>query len=260
MKAKKAELEEKAQQETDRKEEASYDNCWSIAGCNNYLKSYPKGNYADIVIHRKSVLEEEESEANKKAVSIYFYRDSYQLPSRELYSRMRAIVNEAKVNSDHLRLRSSKRNCEASIAENRCNKIKVELMQMGFPENLIIIEDPYIGNKEEDNRVLIQRTFVIDEEMPSFPGGESKLMEYLSRHVNYPQEAREHGVQGKVFVNFTVEADGSITNVKLIRGIGSGCDEEAVRVVENMPKWNPGKQRGKPVKVSYAIPINFILQ
>jgi protein TonB len=78
--------------------------------------------------------------------------------------------------------------------------------------------------------------------------------------MKYPEEAKELGVQGKVFVTFVVEVDGSITDVKVLRGIGSGCDDEAVRVVKSMPKWVPGKQRGVPVRVQFNLPINFKLQ
>jgi protein TonB len=78
--------------------------------------------------------------------------------------------------------------------------------------------------------------------------------------MKYPEEAKELGVQGKVFVTFVVEIDGSISNVRVLRGIGSGCDDEAVRVVKSMPKWIPGKQRGVPVRVQFNLPINFKLQ
>ena len=102
--------------------------------------------------------------------------------------------------------------------------------------------------------------FTIVEEMPEFPGGMGKLAEYLAQNINYPQTAQKAGVQGKVFVNFVVEPDGSVSNVKVIRSLGGGCDEEAVRVVKAMPQWRPGKQRGQAVRVSYNLPINFKLQ
>lgn len=111
-----------------------------------------------------------------------------------------------------------------------------------------------------DDEVVEQEIFQIVEEMPSFPGGEAKLMEYVSKNIKYPQIARETGIQGRVFVGFVVEPDGSISNVKLLRGIGGGCDEEAMRVIKSLPKWKPGKQRGKAVRVSYQIPVFFKLQ
>ncbi len=76
----------------------------------------------------------------------------------------------------------------------------------------------------------------------------------------YPDMAKDAKIEGKVYLTFVVDRDGGITGVKVLRGIGGGCDEEAVRVVKNMPRWNPGKQRGKPVRVQYNLPINFILK
>lgn len=122
-----------------------------------------------------------------------------------------------------------------------------------------VIEE-YVAPEIEEEEVVEQEIFQIVEEMPSFPGGEQKLMEYVHKNVKYPQIARESGIKGRVFVSFVVEPDGSVSNVKVLRGIGGGCDEEAMRVVKSMPKWKPGKQRGKAVRVSYMLPINFQLQ
>ena len=101
--------------------------------------------------------------------------------------------------------------------------------------------------------------FQMVEEMPLFPGGEQKMSEFITSNINYPEAAREAGVQGRVYIRFVIEQDGSISNVKVMRGIGSGCDEEAMRVIKSMPKWRPGKQHGKTVRVSYQIPVNFSL-
>ena len=102
--------------------------------------------------------------------------------------------------------------------------------------------------------------YQIVEEMPQYPGGENALMDYVSKNVVYPKEAQEKGISGRVFVSFIVEKDGSVSNVKVMRGIGGGCDEEAVRVISGLPKWKPGKMKGKPVRVSYMMPITFRLQ
>ena len=102
--------------------------------------------------------------------------------------------------------------------------------------------------------------YQIVEEMPQYPGGEAAMLEYVAKNVVYPQEARDKEISGRVFVGFIVEKDGSIGEVKLLRGIGGGCDEEAIRVVKGMPKWKPGKQDGKTVRVSYQMPIFFKLQ
>jgi TonB family protein len=97
------------------------------------------------------------------------------------------------------------------------------------------------------------------EVLPSFPGGYTELNKYLSRNVQYPKGARDNNVQGRVIVSFMVEKDGTLTNVKLVRGIGSGCDEESVRVMSISPKWNPGLNHGKPVRVQYSMPVAFAL-
>lgn len=97
---------------------------------------------------------------------------------------------------------------------------------------------------------------IVDIE-PIFPGGEVKLMEYISQNIRLPQEALERGIHGRVFVAFIVEPNGSISNVKVLRGIGNGYDEEAVRVVETMPKWIPGEKHGKPVRVAVTIPVTY---
>ena len=122
-----------------------------------------------------------------------------------------------------------------------------------------VIEE-YVAPEVVEEEVVEQEIFQIVEEMPAFPGGEAKLMEYVGKNIKYPQIARETGIQGRVFIGFVVEPDGSVSNVKLLRGIGGGCDEEAMRVVKSMPKWKPGKQRGKAVRVSYQIPVFFKLQ
>ena len=120
--------------------------------------------------------------------------------------------------------------------------------------------EEYVAPEIEEEEVVEQEIFQIVEEMPSFPGGELKMMEYIAKNIKYPQIARESGIKGRVFINFVVEPDGSVSNVKVLRGIGGGCDEEAMRVVKSMPKWKPGKQRGKAVRVSYMLPVNFQLQ
>lgn len=99
----------------------------------------------------------------------------------------------------------------------------------------------------------------IQETMPMFPGGQRKLFEFLGNNLHYPQQAKSAGVEGQVFVEFYVEKDGSITGGKVLRGIGYGCDEEALRVVGLMPKWRPCKVRGESVRVRHTLPITFKL-
>lgn len=113
---------------------------------------------------------------------------------------------------------------------------------------------------EVEEEVVEEEIFTIVEDMPEFPGGIQALYKYLGENVKYPQAAKANGISGKVFVNFTVEKDGSITDVKIIRGVHELLDKEAIRVVKAFPKWKPGKQRGKAVRVSYNIPISFVLK
>ena len=120
--------------------------------------------------------------------------------------------------------------------------------------------DEYIPIEIDEEVVEEAPIFSVVESMPEFPNGMQELYVYLGNNIKYPVMAKESGIQGKVYVTFVVEKDGSITDVKVLRGIGGGCDEEAVRVVAAMPKWKPGKQRGKPVRVQYNLPVRFTLQ
>lgn len=104
------------------------------------------------------------------------------------------------------------------------------------------------------------KVFTVVEQMPSFPGGMGALNSYLHNNVRYPTVAQENGVQGRVVVSFVVERDGSITDVQVARSVDPSLDKEAVRVINSMPKWQPGKQNGSSVRVKYNVPVNFKLQ
>lgn len=112
----------------------------------------------------------------------------------------------------------------------------------------------------EEKEVAEPEIFTIVEEMPGFPGGEAKLFEYLGKETKFPPMARDAGIQGTVFVRFVVYEDGAIKDVTVVRSVHPALDEEAIRVIKSMPKWKPGKQRGKPVRVQYNLPIKFILR
>lgn len=127
-------------------------------------------------------------------------------------------------------------------------------------QNEVIEEYVYEAPEIEEEEIVEEEVFLSVEENPEFPGGTAKLLEYVKKNLKYPMMARESDIQGRVFVGFVVEKDGSISNVQVIRGIGGGCDEEAVRVVQSMPKFKPGKQRGNPVRVQYTLPVVFKLQ
>ena len=111
----------------------------------------------------------------------------------------------------------------------------------------------------EEEVDLEEEIFMVIEEDPEFPGGTDSLMAFIQRNLRYPEEAKRNKIEGKVFISFIIEADGSVSNIKVLRDIGSGCGAEAVRVVKMMPKWKPGKQRGKAVRTQFNLPIQFVL-
>ncbi len=123
--------------------------------------------------------------------------------------------------------------------------------------------EAYIPTKEpifvEEEVVEEEPIFIVVESPPSFPGGNAALKQYLSENISYPTMAKEANIQGTVYLQFIVGKTGEITDVTVLRGIGGGCDEEAVRVVQAMPRWQPGKQRGVPVIVRFNLPVKFIL-
>lgn len=104
------------------------------------------------------------------------------------------------------------------------------------------------------------QVFHVVEVDPEFPGGMEALIKYLSENIKYPEQAKKDKIQGRVYISFVVEKDGSVADAKVLRGIGGGCDEEALRVVNAMPKWTPGKQRNTPVRVQFNLPVAFKLQ
>ena len=124
------------------------------------------------------------------------------------------------------------------------------------------VEQP--ADIKPENDVLEVKTeeppITIAEEMPKFPGGDSERQKFLNDHINYPQQALETDIQGTVYVQFVVDTKGNITDVKVLRGIGGGCDEEAERVIKMMPQWHAGKQNGRSVRVLFTMPVIFRLQ
>jgi protein TonB len=132
---------------------------------------------------------------------------------------------------------------------------EIEIMDMEVDDNteVEIMEMPEEEIGEEE-------IFTIVEKMPEFPGGTEAMYKYLSRNTSYPSMASDAGIQGVVYVTFVIEKTGKITDVRVLRGIGGGCDQEAVRVVKSMKSWTPGKQRGKPVRVQFNLPYRFTLE
>lgn len=145
-----------------------------------------------------------------------------------------------------------------NVVEDEKEVAHVEINTEETKEEVIIaapIEE--VKEEEEDEQVI----FVVVETMPEFPGGQAALFKYLSENVKYPVIAQENGIQGRVICQFVVNKDGSIVDVEVVRSGGdASLDKEAVRVIKSMPKWTPGKQRGKAVRVKYTVPVNFKLQ
>jgi protein TonB len=136
---------------------------------------------------------------------------------------------------------------DLSKTSNETVQVQEEVAEVVTKEEVIEVEET-------------KPVFTIVEEMPSFPGGETERNKFLASNIVYPQQATENGIQGTVYVSFVVDSKGNVTDVKVLRGIGGGCDEEALRVVKMMPQWHPGKQNGKQVRVLFNMPIYFKLQ
>lgn len=124
---------------------------------------------------------------------------------------------------------------------------------------------PFLGYSQTDSTKVTEQEEVDElpilvEKKPEYPGGEAAMYKFIDKHIKYPKKARKEGIEGIVYVQFIIDKEGNITKAKVIKGIGYGCDEEALRVVNKMPKWTPGTQRGKPVQVTFTLPFNFKLK
>lgn len=119
-----------------------------------------------------------------------------------------------------------------------------------------VVAGPMVEAEGSDEDEIFQ----VVEQMPEFPGGMEALMQYLSKNIKYPSSALENGIQGRVLIEFVVNKDGSIVDPNIIKSVDPACDKEAMRVIKGMPKWTPGKQRGKPVRVKYTVPVLFRIQ
>lgn len=126
-------------------------------------------------------------------------------------------------------------------------------------EEIFSIQAKEVNEPVELEEEIAEEVFLFVEKMPEPVGGYSTFYAYLNENLHYPNSARKLGIEGKVFVKFVVSESGAITSPEVVKGIGAGCDEEAVRVVKGAPAWIPGDQRGKKVKVQIILPINFVL-
>jgi len=136
--------------------------------------------------------------------------------------------------------------------EDEREETQVMIIDQEATENIVIeIEE------EEEEEPVVEAIFDVVEENPEFKGGMAKLYEYLNKNISYPEMAKENGIQGKVFVQFVVWKDGTIRDIKVVKGVHKTLDKEAIRVIKSMPKWKPGKQRGKNVNARFTLPIKF---
>ncbi|MGY6523662.1 MAG: energy transducer TonB [Mongoliitalea sp.] len=140
---------------------------------------------------------------------------------------------------------------EVEIEEKIEVNFDVDVKEETVIREVVIADAPVVEKADE--------IFDVVENAPEFPGGMEAWYQYLQKNLKYPTQARRMGIEGTVYVVFVVNTDGSIQDVELLRGIGGGCDEEAIRVVQNAPKWTPGKQRGRPVRVRMRLPVRFKL-
>lgn len=118
-----------------------------------------------------------------------------------------------------------------------------------------VMTGPAVAEEASDEGDIFQ----VVEQMPEFPGGMEALLAYLGKNIKYPASAQENNIQGRAVIEFVVNKDGSIVDPKVVKSLDPACDKEALRVIKAMPKWNPGKQRGKPVRVKYTVPVTFRL-
>lgn len=147
----------------------------------------------------------------------------------------------------------------SDVIEIKDNTEEVETVDFSAEDDAsqrVVVQAPVAAPVEEEEE---QQVFVVVEKMPEFPGGEEAMRRYLARNIRYPLIAQENGIQGRVICQFVVNADGKIVDVQVVRGVEASLDAEAVRVIQSMPSWTPGKQGGKSVRVKYTLPIRFKL-
>jgi len=217
-------------------------------GKRNKVLDKQNAEYYEVVLH-------DNIDTNRAKVITYFISGKIEsesnfsdLKNKKLDGKYREYFNNGQIRKD------------IDYKNNLYNGQFLTYWPNGKPKRVDIYEnDKLISGKCLDS-IGNEIEYYAYEIMPEFPGGELALRKYLMISVKYPEIARENGIQGKVYVKFIVNTDGSISNVLIDRGVDSSLDKEALRVVRNMPKWIPGQQDGIKVRVSYIVPINFILQ
>ena len=180
------------------------------------------------------------------------------LQAERINSEQNVVIDSLKIKNKELELTNQlavdllKEELRNLKIENK--KLEREVFDLMFPNENIVIDKTATPGFPSKGK------FYVLDVSPEFPGGYEKKMEFLGKNVNYPQMALKSGVKGKVYIEVIIEKDGSLTNINAVKGIGSGCDQEALRVMRLMPNWTPGKIKGIPVRTKITIPFNFVLR
>ena len=151
---------------------------------------------------------------------------------------------------------------QLTVVEDDVEVAEIEMQSAEDDANteVVVMQQAVETGPAEEEEAEANQIFTVVEQEPEFPGGTKALMEYISKNLRYPAFAAENGIQGRVTLSFVVEKDGSVTDIQEMRSPSEDLTKEAKRVVQSMPKWKPGKQRGKPVRVKYMLPVTFRLQ
>jgi TonB family protein len=208
----------------------------------------------ELIIVENDVYDTERSVSSELSIAIEDDKNAIPGVEEGVPSLSPASQRETEISSDSFIIKEAQ---SASYA-NKQAELKAPL---GKNESVAAGKSKNGNRRSEvgDEEVAEAEIFIVVEDSPQFPGGEEAFLRYLSENINYPHEAREASICGTVYITFVIERDGTINDVRVLRGIGGGCDEEAVRVISKMPRWLPGKQRGKPVRVQFNMPIKFSL-
>ena len=212
------------------------------------LKFFEKKDYTPVKVREKRVLKYSELSAPPPIELEKPPAEKIQVQSREIKKFIKPVVKPDEEVIDEELMPTIEELETADVGTENVEGLDSMVLDQDIASfDELVIEDEVI------------EPYLQVEVMPTFPGGEQELLKYLAENVKYPRLAREAKIQGLVIVRFVVDADGFVGNIEILRGIGAGCDEEALRVVKAMPKWEPGYQNNRAVPVIYNMPIRFAL-
>ena len=221
---------------------------------NNYLSKYPtdstyvnnKPKEIDLNQNSSSSINSVNKEICRTIRSSYFWKIKLNNLKKAKNVSNKKLKSEGLINEIKERVEKF-RSC-------RCKKCNHELNNLSLKK--IIYQ---FFNENKQSKKIDEEYFMVVEDMPKFQGGDVGLMKFIQKNVKYPEKAKNYNITGKVFVSFIVDKQGNVTNVKIVKGVSKELDDEALRVISLLPKYRPGKQRGKTVRVMFTIPINFTL-